>query len=339
MHAAIAHPREADDAVTAAHQFVSLLAALDRGGRRQRRSVPTLQERRVLLDGFWDGLVAALRRAEGSLGEAELPRAREDVRAVLMPWLLRRRLWNRSYVKPHGFAGDFRIVEWMYELETDPCADPTEPLVVNLLDGLFKSVHCVKALWDRRAWFAHLIATRMGRGAAPVCVLDVACGGGRYVRDVMDKHPSSGVRATFVDQDSTALAFVASWLPPSALATSRLVCAPVRRLAELVPGRGAHALGSFEIVMSTGVFDYLDDASARSLLAQMAAVTRPGGTLAICNFGPEDGSRIVKDWIVDWRLTYRTRDQLRLLFPETMSPSVTRSPDGGLHYAYAIRRD
>jgi SAM-dependent methyltransferase len=325
-----------DDPVTAAEQFGSLLAALDRGGRRQRRTVPTLQERRVLLDGFWDGLVPAMARAQGSMDEAEIQPAREGVREVLMPWLLRSRLWNRSYVKPHGFAGDFRVVEWMYELETDPCNDPTEPLLVNLLDGLFKSVHSVKAVWDRRSWFAQLIAARLGRGEAPVGVLDVACGGSRCVRDVIDHHGPRAVRPTFVDQDPAALSFVASWLPPSALATSRLVCAPIRRLQELVPGRGAHAFGSFDIVMSAGVFDYLDDAGARGLIAQMAAVTRPGGILAICNFDPEDGSRIVKDWIVDWPLTYRTAEKLRHLFPADLSPKVTRSPDGGLLYAYAV---
>lgn len=336
MHVAMAHPREMDDPVTAAEQFGSLLAALDRGGRRQRRCVPTLQERRVLLDGFWDGLVPAMARAQGSMPKAEIERTREVVRVVLMPWLLRSRLWNRSYVKPHGFAGDFRIIEWIYELETDPCNDPTEPLLVNLLDGLFKSVHSVKSVWDRRAWFAQLIAARVGQSAAPVGVLDVACGGSRCVRDVINRHGSRVVRPTFVDQDPAALSFVASWLSSSALATSRMVCAPARRLQELVPGRGAHAIGSFDVVMSTGLFDYLDDSTARSVIAQMAAVTRPGGTLAICNFDPEDGSRIVKDWIVDWPLTYRTAEQLRSLFPEDLSPSVTRSPDGGLLYAYAV---
>jgi extracellular factor (EF) 3-hydroxypalmitic acid methyl ester biosynthesis protein len=270
------------------------------------------------------------------MDEADVQRTRDDVRAVLMPWLLRSRLWNRSYVKPHGFAGDFRTVEWMYELEADPCNDPTEPLLVNLLDGLFKSVHSVKAVWDRRARFAQLIAARIGQGATPVGVLDVACGGSRHVRDVIDRHGSRAVRLTFVDQDPAALSFVASWLSSSALATSRLVCAPVRRLHELVPGRGAHALGSFDVVISTGLFDYLDAAAARGLIAQMAAVTRPGGTVAICNFSPEDGSRIVKDWIIDWPLVYRTTEQLRHLFPEELSPNVARSPDGGLLYAYAV---
>jgi hypothetical protein len=32
-------------------------------------------------------------------------------------------------------AGDFRIVEWMYDLESDPCADETQPAVVNLPPG------------------------------------------------------------------------------------------------------------------------------------------------------------------------------------------------------------
>ena len=55
----------------------------------------------------------------------------------------------------------------------------------------------------------------------------------------------------------------------------------------------------FDVVISTGLFDYLSAEPARQLLAHMIALTRPGGTVAICNFSPEDASRAVKTW---WRI-------------------------------------
>ena len=41
--------------------------------------------------------------------------------------MLRSRLWARSWLKPHGFPGDYRMLEWMYDLELDACAAPTNP--------------------------------------------------------------------------------------------------------------------------------------------------------------------------------------------------------------------
>ena len=55
--------------------------------------------------------------AEAGLDERELAAVRALVREQLNPWFLRSRYWNRAYVKPHGYAGDFRMLEWIYELE------------------------------------------------------------------------------------------------------------------------------------------------------------------------------------------------------------------------------
>ncbi len=320
----------AEDATIAAQQFVELLAALDRGARRQRRTIPTMRERRALLTEFWVGLVETLERVECCLHESELQRARCDVRAILNPWLLRSRHWDRSYVKPHGYAGDFRMLEWMYDLEIEDCADPTLPLVVNLLDELFRSVHSVRAVWHRRAWFAAAITAQLNATDGPIQLLDVACGGSRYLRDVIDRHGGETLRVTFVDQDPTALSFVESWLPPAALAGSRRICAPVRRLSEAMPG------GPFDLVIATRLFDYLENQPARELLGDMAALTRPGGAVAICNFAPDDRSRVVRSWIADWQLIYRTAEHLRTLFPTELVPSLSRSPDGSLIYAHAV---
>ena len=312
--------------VAAAERLVETLRSIDRQARRAARTLPTVAERQAALAAFWE-TVAALAAMEPAASAAEIAGAGAAVREVIGPWLLRSRYWNRSFVKPHGHPGDFRMLEWMYDLEHDPCADPTQPAVVNVLDGLYAGVHSVQAVWHRRRWFADLVLRERARCDA-VRVLDVACGGSRSLRDLMTGPASAGVAGVFVDQDPAAIAYVEGWLPDRGSLT---VCAPARRLREAV------TVDVFDVVISTGLFDSLPHDDAHALLADMIALTRPGGVTAIANVSPDDPSRLVKDHISDWPLISRTEQELTSLFPRPGAVALDRSPDGGLLYARARR--
>ncbi len=322
-------------ALRAANRMVDLLAAIDRCARREHRTVPTWQERNTVHEEFWAGLVPTLAWIESVLNAPELAQMRCAVQGVLNQWFLRSRLWARSFLKPHGYAGDFRTLEWMYELERDDCADVTQPAAINLLDGLYRSVHSVQAMWHRRAWFANLIAGAGANGRRPTRVLDVACAGSRYVRDVVDRHQPPLIEGTFVDQDAAALAFLQKRLPADVRQASVFICGPVRRLQELLPVDSDERGAGFDIVVSSGLFDNLPQRSASELLTHMTHSARAGGIVAICNFAPSDPSRAVKDWVGGWHLIYRTRSELAALFPAGIEPVITPSPDGGLLYASA----
>jgi extracellular factor (EF) 3-hydroxypalmitic acid methyl ester biosynthesis protein len=320
-------------AVTAAVDFTGVLRDLDRRARRQQRTVPTEEERHALHEAFWNRLIPALSHADEQIPASDIAGVRRETQTVLNPWMLRSRLWARCWLKPHGFPGDYRMLEWMYDLEQDACARSDQPAAVNLLDGLFRSVHSVQAVWHRRAWFAQLIARYAQQGAA-VRVLDIASGGSRYVRDVVQSLGPRAVVPTFFDQDPAALAFVRSWLPSDAQA--RFICAPVSRIREAVPLQPESEQAPFDVVISTGLFDYLPSDFAGELVEHMVLLTRPGGTVAICNFSPDDASRVVKDWVADWRLVYRTASNLEALFSASITPHLSRSPDGGLLYAHTV---
>jgi SAM-dependent methyltransferase len=321
-------------AIGAAEAFAGVLAAVDRTARREQRTLPSEDEYDRVHTGFWAHVVPALAGVSRELDGTELREMQAEVQAILNPWFLRSRFWARSWIKPHGYAGDFLVLEWMYDLEANGCADPTQPAIVNLLDSLFRSVHSVQAVWDRRAWFAGVIGEMLYRERRrPIRVLDVACGGSRYLRDVISSCGPGAISATFVDQDAAALSFVRSWLAALGVGQAQLVCAPVRSLAERVAADDPDR--AFDVVISTGLFDYLSEESARALLAHMYALVRPGGTVAICNFAPTDRSRLVKDWISDWRLIYRSSEALAALFPSGVQPRLSVSPDGGLVYARA----
>ena len=319
----------------AAQQVSDLLREIDRQCRRGGRTVPTAEERDAVASSFW-WAIRQFTMLDERVGDVERTRCAAAVREVLHPWLLRSEYWSRSYLKPHGYAGDFRILEWMYDLEFDRCCDPTRPAVVNLLDYLYSTVHSVRAVWHRRRWYAYRIQKLRATAPRerPVRLLDLACGGSRYVRDCVRNDDAGGaVELTLLDQDRTALAFVDGWLPDSLRPATRLICGPVHDALSLVDQHAPGRPGRFDLVISTGLFDYLDDAAARRLLATMCQLARPGGSIALCNFAPEDPSRIVKDWVVDSPLVYRDCSALRALVPETYSVCFDRSPDGGLVYA------
>ena len=329
----------AAEAVAAAEGFADLILAIDRGTREQGRTLPTTDERELILHAFWDGLVEILTRSAAELNELETASVAAQVRAALSPWLLRSPVWNRSLVKPHGYRGDYRILEWMYDLEAAACADPTQPLVVNLLDALYRSIHSVQAVWDRRRWFAGLIERSLATRERPLRLLDVACGGARHVRDLLERHPGAMLEATLIDRDPSALAYVDAWLPPAGGHSCRLICASPHAAAALLGATTAAARQqpAFDLVISSGLFDYLPTKAARWLLADMVRLAAPGGTVAVCNFVPADRARVVAEWIADWPLVYRTGGELAELFAPDLRPALETSPRGDLVYATAVR--
>ena len=325
--------RDINDAAVRCHEA---LAQLDRLARKEGRSIPTESGKELVAQELWR-FARVLDAYSQDIDAPNAPVVLSIVREQILPWLLRSRLWARAYLKPHGFAGDYRMVEWMYDLEDDPCEDPGQPAIVNCLDAAMRSLHSVQAVWHRRRWFRAQIERVHDRIDRPVRVLDIACGGSRYCRDFLDLHPGR-LELTALDQDPAAVAYVRAWLEPQSWDRHRVLCAPVKSLPDLLPV--PRERGTFDVVVSTGLFDYLSDAAATALLGHMAELTNQGGVTAICNFAPDDPSRAFKTWLTDWQLVYRDEGELLALFPAAMpGVNVSTSSDGSLLYASADTAD
>jgi extracellular factor (EF) 3-hydroxypalmitic acid methyl ester biosynthesis protein len=311
-----------------AREFVDALERLDRQLRKAQQTIPSRDAKAEVTSAFWS-FVDVMNACEArGTASAETANA---CRQIIGPWLFRSRYWNRAFHKPHGYPGDYRMVEWMYDLETDPCADPGQPGIVNCLDHLFATVHSVVSVWQRRAWFARLLQLEQERRPAPLRILDVAAGGARYMQDFLQRNAgASGVEVTLVDQDASALAFcrmqsLAPWVDQL-----RTVCGPIKQLRSFIPS------GEYDLVMCAGLFDYLDNSAAAMLLDHVAAILAPNGTIAFSNFHPSDPSRLVKAWLVDWPLNFRVEDQCARLFPQHLTVTTSRPGNQALCYAQAL---
>src|SRR5437588_10016608 len=151
-----------DQVLEAARSFITRLEDINGELRKTMKlgmKVPKAKKDEVV-KAFWDLFKAIDSYDKANASPAE--DLKQKCRAILAPWLFRSDYFNRSFHKPHGYAWDYRIIEWIYDLKAnpckqDPCDDPTQPAIVNCLNYVFSQLPSVQSAWERRKHFADLM--------------------------------------------------------------------------------------------------------------------------------------------------------------------------------------
>lgn len=154
-------------------------------------------------------------------------------------------------------------------------------------------------LQDWQAFYEDATTDRLVANAAlrdNQTIFEFGCGTGRLAEHLMQEMPPS-VRYVGVDLSPKMIG----------LATSRLTDWEDRSDVVLVDGSlplPAES-GSADRVLSTYVFDLLDEEYARAVLADLRRILRPGGQLCLASLTHGDGAleRVVsRTWTRVWRL-------------------------------------
>lgn len=223
---------------------------------------------------------------------------RSKLRALISDVPLPGQIQQRMITKPRGYAGDYLTLDWLYQ-------QPYEGVVTSDVWNRFIYRHqASRAVRSRIDIVRDLIIATIGNSNATVRMLDVASGPGRIERTVIDTLgiPSSPIHVDLVDAD------------PDAIEYSRAL------LADDVPDGYSFAFHhrnafrfepqtQYDAIWSCGLFDYLDDRLAASLLRKLYGWLKPNGTLLIGNFSPECESQWLMEGLYDWTLIYRSMDE------------------------------
>jgi 2-polyprenyl-3-methyl-5-hydroxy-6-metoxy-1,4-benzoquinol methylase len=311
-------------AVDATARFCGILRMVDAQTRRVGRGEPLSEEAQRIEEEFWR-LVDVL-DAEVDTSRSN-PLVRERVRALLVPWLRKSRFWRRALFKARGPGSDFKLLEWIYELEDDLDSGVAESAVASVLDDVFSQLARVSGVWYRRTWCRDLISSTILRLERPIRILDVGCGDSRYTLDALQLHPGS-IRFAGTDEDPSAIAFLRAMLPSTAIDPVGLLCTSLEYLTDLVPTPTLPEAG-FDVVLSANLLDDLDDDAAVLLIRHMSNLTRPGGVTAICTSTPDDRFRTIAEWVSDMPIHFRDQSMVLNLFPgnQRALAEATVSPD------------
>ena len=239
--------------------------------------------------------------------DAALTEVEGALRREFTPYLHLTRVTRRVFTWPRGYAGDFLTIDWMYGNEPGGVA-PLGPL----LDKIFLELPVSRCVRNRRRLLAGEIALALRRGGGSASVASLASGPATEVFDVYSEDSGAKLKATLIDIDFQALAFVADRRDAAGLTKNiRLEHA---NLVYLATGRCALDLTNQNLVYSIGLIDYFEDRFVIALLNWIHGCLLPGGKAILGNIHTRNPYRGLMDLVLGWKLIHRTEDDMNRLF-------------------------
>ena len=220
-----------------------------------------------------------------------------EIRSSLAESLELDTLQGLAFRKPHGYPGDFEIIDHIY-LERH-AEDPRW----RRWDQYFHAQAATRAVRNRKSYF-HLLLEKLNEPASGLIrVLNVASGPCRCLHQWLSSHPESKIHFDCIDNDQDALQYAGA-LNAEYLDRVAFTCGNALRTELTHP---------YHLIWVAGLCDYFSDERTASLIRRLSAALVPGGELVLGNFGDFNPSRPYMEIVGDWKLTHRSARSLLCL--------------------------
>ncbi|HXW44951.1 MAG TPA: class I SAM-dependent methyltransferase [Streptosporangiaceae bacterium] len=243
----------------------------------------------------------------------------------------------RCFHKPLGYAGDFEMMNMVYRNES-----VGRSLFGRSLSRIVLDSDAARAVRNRTDYLTAKIEAAVARAAPdqPARILSVAAGPAMEIQRILQRDAAmlAADRAEIVllDQDAGALDHATGQIRALAAAAGvkvKLRC--INTSIRTVIADGLH--GSYDLVYSAGLFDYLRDRTARAAGARIVEALAPGGTAVIGNFAVANPTRPLMELVLDWALIHRSPDDLRCLFGDLGNGMTIEREAAGVNLFAVIR--
>ena len=220
----------------------------------------------------------------------EMVTAVQSLRSILSPTLTRDTMQGFAFLKPHGYSGDFEIIDRIYQHWT------SSQTYLKRWDHYFHYQAAPTAVRNRKDYFIDVVRRFGGSSRS---VLNVASGPGRDLFECLQ----------MIDTEHT---FTCLDIDPSALAYSKALCAPFAKRIKFHQGNPLRFRTSdqYDLVWSGGLFDYFTDRVFIATLKRLLRLVVSGGECVLGNFSMTNPSRPYMQLVGDWNLTHRTPESL-----------------------------
>ena len=219
-------------------------------------------------------------------------------------------LFHHTRYKPLGHPGDYLIIDWIYTRKANPQGDG------KFWDEFYQRQTAAQAVRNRKNFFCDVFVQFCEEVQHGPSVLLLASGPCRDAADAIIRADPKAARTLFhcVDKDDRAIAYAKDVV--QAQASNVLFKWEVANVFRIRPSH------HYDLVWAGGLFDYLDDRYAATLLKRMWSWTGDGGQIIIANFHPRNPSRNTMEWCAEWFLHYRTEQEMRRLCQQAGIPQV-----------------
>ncbi|MBF0215636.1 MAG: hypothetical protein HQL30_01430 [Candidatus Omnitrophica bacterium] len=237
----------------------------------------------------------------------------EEFRELTAPWAYKAYIVKRSFDKPRGYPGDYRIMEYIYD-ETIMSKD-----IGHSFDRYFQGNEyavCVRKRKDHmREHLKKAISLSDKKGFK---VLNIACGSCREMRELLsDKmfvHDNGlvdkNIEFHLLDQDTEALGFSISCLEKYDHIVN--ISTHGNEILDLIKGVSIDSRpNSFDIMYTIGLADYLPDRVLGNFIsACFDKYLSPGGEFVLAHKDISRYKPLAANWFCDWKFYSREKSDL-----------------------------
>jgi extracellular factor (EF) 3-hydroxypalmitic acid methyl ester biosynthesis protein len=245
-----------------------------------------------------------------------MPFYRTYAKRQLHPQLLCSPFAYRTYQKPLGYAGDYEMVNMIMR-------DPAEgsSLFSKLVNSWFLSQGPAAAHRNRISYLANILADescRVVRNGKAARIFNLGCGPAGEIQKFLIESEicdhASFVLLDFNDQTLEHVSKVLEDLKTQYRRNTKIEL--MKKSVHQVLKEAAKPTEEYDVVYCAGVFDYLSDRICQRLINRFYEMLQPGGLLVVTNVDPSNPSRHTMEYLLEWHLIYRNRQQLSALKAE-----------------------
>jgi SAM-dependent methyltransferase len=220
-----------------------------------------------------------------------------------------------AYHKPLGYAGDFQIIEKIYNYHTTLNPHLTK------WDQFFHTQKAPQAVRNRLSFFLDQLWKTKIETPSTSHILNLASGPGRDMYEAFKVIGASKVQIDCVDQDARAIAY-AKELCHDFLAQIQFTH---KNIFRFMPTKTYH------LIWSAGLFDYFNDNIFKRTIQKFFTLLKSNGKMVIGNFSVENPSRGYME-LFKWNLFHRSKTHLHRLAQECglaeNQISIEQEPEG-----------
>jgi SAM-dependent methyltransferase len=218
-------------------------------------------------------------------------------RELIMPVLNGNSLYGYTYRKPLGYAGDFMLIEKMYQTYVS-----NEPSC-RKWDIYYHTHEATKAVRNRKSYFIRLMEELCASKSGPLNILILGSGPTTDVYEFFARNPNANTKFNCLDIDQRAIDYAIEKNKQN-LPMMNFIKMNVLRF---MPNE------KYDLIWSAGLFDYLNDRLFTGLISRFKTFLKPNGQMVIGNFSTENPTQRVMEVMGEWFLNHRSSSHLMQL--------------------------
>lgn len=247
-------------------------------------------------------------------------------RRQLHPLLLCSPFVHRTFTKPLGYAGDYKMVQMILSGTSEGSST-----YARVIDMFTRETDTSQAHRNRVERLFELLVTEARRLMAadrPFRVLNIGCGpGSEVVRFISQSWLSDHAELDLMDFNRETLDFIEAQTSHAVREHRRhtrvnIVHRSIDELLKQVSRPDTTVGPQYDLVYCAGLFDYLSDVICSRLLEVYYRWTLPGGLVVATNVHPNNRVRGFMEHLLEWNLNLRNQQQMGELAPALGMQSV-----------------